>query len=176
MASLTPFQSRESWSDPMFDRFRTRKPFRYSRWDGSQRLDDLDAESILDTLSDDYMRHGDLRRALERLMREGFTDRDGQRRMGLQDLMERLKQMRNRRQQRYNMDGVMDDIKQRLEEIKQLERGGIQRRLDSQLGQQDQPQDQQSGQPQDGDQSGQPQDGQQGESGEEGQQGSQGQQ
>jgi hypothetical protein len=64
----------------MFDRFRTRKPFRYSRWDGSQRLDDLDAESILDTLSDDYMRHGDLRRALERLMREGFTDRDGQRR------------------------------------------------------------------------------------------------
>ena len=113
----------------MFDRFRSRKPFRYSRWDGSQRLDDLDAESILDTLSDDYMRHGDLRRALERLMREGFTDRDGQRRMGLQDLMERLKQMRQQRQQRYNLDGVMDDIKQRLEEIKQLEREGIQRRL-----------------------------------------------
>ena len=53
----------------MFDRFRSRKPFRYSRWDGTQRLDDLDAESILDALSDDYMRHGDLRRALERLMR-----------------------------------------------------------------------------------------------------------
>src|SRR5690349_14414657 len=155
----------------MFDRFRTRKPFRYSRWDGSQRLDDLGAESILDTLSDGYMRHGDLRRALERLMREGFTDRDGQRRIGLQDLMERLRQMRNRRQQRYNMDGVMDDIKQRLEEIKQLEREGIQRRLDSQLGPQNQQQGQQSGQPQDGDQSGQPQDGQQGESGEQGQQG-----
>jgi uncharacterized protein with von Willebrand factor type A (vWA) domain len=160
----------------MFDRFRTRKPFRYSRWDGSQRLDDLDAESILDTLSDDYMRHGDLRRALERLMREGFTDRDGQRRMGLQDLMERLRQMRNRRQQRYNMDGVMDDIKQRLEEIKQLEREGIQRRLDSQLGPQNQQQGQQSGQPQDGDHSGQAQDGQQGESGESGESDEQGQQ
>src|SRR5215468_5205722 len=159
----------------MFDRFRTRKPFRYSRWDGSQRLDDLDAESILDTLSDDYMRHGDLRRALERLMREGFTDRDGQRRMGLQDLMERLRQMRQRRQQRYNMDGVMDDIKQRLEEITKLEREGIQRRLDSQLGPQDQQQGQQSGQPQDGDQSDQPQDGQHGESGEQGQQGQSGQ-
>jgi len=156
----------------MFDRFRERKPFRYSRWDGSQRLDDLDAESILDTLSDDYMRHGDLRRALERLMRDGFTDRDGQRRMGLQDLMERLRQMRQQRQQRYNMDGVMDDIKQRLEEIKKLEREGIQRRLDSQLGQQ---QGQQPNQPQDSDQSGQPQDGQQGESGDQNAEGQQGQ-
>jgi uncharacterized protein with von Willebrand factor type A (vWA) domain len=144
----------------MFDRFRARKPFRYSRWDGSQRLDDLDAEGILDALSDDYMRHGDLRRALERMMREGFTGSDGQRRMGLQDLMERLRQMRDQRMQRYNMNGVMDDIKERLEQIKQLEREGIQRRLDSQLGQQ---------------QSGQPQDGQQGESGEQGAEGQQSQ-
>ena len=53
------------------------KPYRYSRWDGSQRLDDLDAEDILDALSDDYLKHGDLRRALERMMREGFTGRDG---------------------------------------------------------------------------------------------------
>src|SRR5262249_19699603 len=72
-------------------------------------------------------------------------------------------------QQRYNMDGVMDDIKQRLEEIKKLEREGIQRRLDSQLGRQNQQQGQQSSQPQDGDQLGQPQDSQQAESGEQGQ-------
>ena len=92
----------------MFDRFRARKSFNYSRWDGTQRLDDLDARSILDALSDDYLKHGDLRRALERMMQQGFTGQDGQQRMGLQDLMQRLRQQRQQRQQRYNMSGVMD--------------------------------------------------------------------
>ncbi len=115
----------------MFERFRTNKPFRYSRWDGSQRLDDLDAEDILDALSDDYLKHGDLRRALERMMQNGFQGRDGQRRLGMQDLLERLRQRRQQQMQRYNMSGVMDDIKAKLEHIQQLEREGIQRRLDN---------------------------------------------
>ena len=106
----------------MFDRFRTRKGFRYSRWDGSQRLDDLNAEDILDALSDDYLNHGDLRRALERMMQQGFTSRDGLRRMGMQDLLDRLRQQRQERLQRYNMSGVMDDILKKLEHVKELER------------------------------------------------------
>lgn len=116
----------------MFDRFRFRKPYRYSRWDGTQRLDDLDAEGILDALSDDYLREGDLRKALERMMREGFQRRDGLPQMGLQELMDRLRQQRQRRMNRYNMDGVMRDILEKLEHVKQLEREGIQRRLDGQ--------------------------------------------
>ena len=114
----------------MFDRFRLHKPFRYSRWDGTQRLDDLDPESVLDALSDDYLKHGDLRRALERLMQQGFKGRDGMQRMGMQDLMERLRQMRQQRLQRYNLDGVMDDILQKLEHIKALEREGIYQRME----------------------------------------------
>jgi uncharacterized protein with von Willebrand factor type A (vWA) domain len=133
---------------PLFDRFRPRGSYSYSRWDGTQHLDELDGESILDALSEDYMRTGDLRRALERMMREGFTGRDGMRRMGMQDLLDRLKQRRQQRMQRYNMSGVMDDIKEKLEYIKQLEREGIQHRLDStngsQQGQSGQPQTQQS--------------------------------
>ncbi|HZC07172.1 MAG TPA: VWA domain-containing protein, partial [Ktedonobacterales bacterium] len=132
----------------MFDRFHLNKPFRYSRWDGSQKLDDLDAEDILDALSDDYLKHGDLRRALERMMREGFTGRDGMPRMGMRDLMERLRQRRQQQMQRYNLSGVMDDIKEKLERIKELEREGIQRRVDQQTGtaqpeQSEQPQGQQ---------------------------------
>ncbi len=145
----------------MFDRYRLNKPFRYSRWDGTQRLDDLDAEDILDALSDDYLKHGDLRRALERMMREGFMSRNGTRQMGMQDLLERLKQRRQQRMERYNLSGVMDDIKERLERIKQMERDGIQRRLDEQLGQRapdQQPQGDgsEAGQPQAGEQGGQP--------------------
>ena len=176
----------------MFDRFRRPAPYRYTRWDGTQRLDELDAESVLDALSDDYLKSGDLRRSLERLMQQGYNGRDGQRRMGLQELMDRLRQQRQQRMQRYNMNGVMDDIAQKLEHIQQLEREGIQRRLDQgqqpQAGQGEQGQDQsgeqgEAGQPeaaggeqpqgQQG-QQGQPQAGQQGQRGQAGQQGQQG--
>ena len=129
----------------LFDRFRSHRPFRYSRWDGTQRLDDLDSESVLDALSDEYMKSGELRQALNRLMQQGFMGRNGEHRMGLKDMMERLKQMRQQRMQRYNLNGVMDDIMQKLEHIKQLEREGIQRRLDDASGQQ--PGSQQSGEP-----------------------------
>ncbi|MFI5276210.1 MAG: VWA domain-containing protein, partial [Ktedonobacterales bacterium] len=178
----------------MFDRFKLSKPFSYSRWDGTQRLDDLDAEDILDALSDDYLKHGDLRRALERMMREGFTGRDGMPRMGMRDLMERLQRRRQQQMQRYNLSGVMDDIKEKLEHIKELERGGIQRRMDEQLGdqrqsgEQGQPGDDQGeqGQPSDAAEQGQEgqrsqsqagaQSGQRGQRGQRGQQGQSGQQ
>jgi uncharacterized protein with von Willebrand factor type A (vWA) domain len=144
----------------MFDRFRLSRPFRYSRWDGTQRLDDLDAEDILDALSDDYLKHGDLRRALERMMREGFNARGGTRQMGMQDLLERLRQRRQQAMERYNLSGVVDDIKERLEHIKNLEREGIQRRLaeqgDQQLGQPRAGQQPSDGE-QSGEQSGEPQ-------------------
>jgi uncharacterized protein with von Willebrand factor type A (vWA) domain len=114
----------------MFKRFRARRSYQYSRWDGTQRLDELDAESILDALSDDYLRHGDLRRAMERLRQMGYTNRDGQRRMGMQDLLNNLRERRKRQMQRYDMSGVMDQIQEQLERVKQLEREGIQRRLE----------------------------------------------
>ncbi len=116
----------------MFDRAHFRRPYRYSRWDGTQRLDDLDAEGILDALADDYLKQGDLRRALERMMREGFRRRDGERQMGLRELMERLRDQKQQRMRRYDMDGVMGDILEKLEHIKQLERVGIERRVESQ--------------------------------------------
>jgi uncharacterized protein with von Willebrand factor type A (vWA) domain len=161
----------------LFDRFRSHKPFRYSRWDGTQRLDDLDSESVLDALSDDYLKSGDLRQALNRLMQQGFMGRNGEHRMGLKDMMERLKQMRQQRMQRYNLSGVMDDILKKLEHIKDLEREGIQRRLDDASGQKPdspqsgQPGEQQPGEQQPGEQNADGQQGQQGQSPQAGQSG-----
>ena len=37
---------------------------RYSRWDGTQELPDLDADDILDELADDVMAEGDIGAAL----------------------------------------------------------------------------------------------------------------
>lgn len=114
----------------MFKRFQ-RNRFGYSRWDGTQRIEGLDADDILNALADDYVEDGNLQQALRRLMQEGVRTDDGRRTMGLRELMERMRNQRQQQLNRYNMaSGVMDDLRKRLEEIKQLEREGIQRRLD----------------------------------------------
>src|SRR2546429_1304591 len=131
----------------MFKRFYKNR-YGYSRWDGTQNIEGLDADDILNALSDDYMEDGNLQQALKRLMQEGVRGEDGRRTMGLRELMERMRNMRNEQLNRYNMaSGVMDDLREKLEEIKNLERNGIQRRLD---GEQDQPSESsQSSQPSD---------------------------
>ena len=70
--------------------------FHYGAWDGTQHVLDLDAESLLDAMSDDLLEEGDLWRALQRLFRQGAQNQNGQKVPGLQDL---LQQLRQRRQQ-----------------------------------------------------------------------------
>src|SRR5690348_3820640 len=114
----------------MFKRF-FKNRYGYSRWDGTQNIEGLDADDILNALSDDYMEDGNLQQALKRLMQEGIRNEDGRKTMGLRELMERMRNMRNEQLNRYNMaSGVMDDLREKLEEIKDLEREGIQKRLD----------------------------------------------
>jgi uncharacterized protein with von Willebrand factor type A (vWA) domain len=112
--------------------------YQYSRWDGTQQLLGMDADDLMEALADDYLRDGNLRQTMERLMREGFQTKDGQRLMGLREMLDRLKQQRQQRLDRYNMSSVMQDIEKQLEQIKEMERAGIQRRLD-QAGRQQQP-------------------------------------
>ncbi len=127
----------------MFKRF-SKNRYGYSRWDGTQRIEGLDADDILDALSDDYLEDGSLQQALRRLMQEGIRTDDGRRTMGLRELLERMRNMRNQQLNRYNMaSGVMDDLREKLEEIKRMEREGIQRRLDESAAQSPQPSDQQ---------------------------------
>ena len=104
--------------------------YRYSRWDGTQDVFDMDAEELMDQLSGELLNHGDVWKALRDLMREGAQDRHGERVPGLRDLLDRLKDQRRQHLQQYNMDSVVDDIKERLEEILRAEREGIQSRLD----------------------------------------------
>ena len=49
---------------------------RYSAWDGSQQVADLEADEILDALADDVMAEGDLAEALRRLMERGWRTGD----------------------------------------------------------------------------------------------------
>ncbi len=103
---------------------------RYRAWDGSQQVLDLDAESLLEAMSDDLLEDGDLWQALQRLLRQGAQDRQGQKLPGLQDLLQQLRQQRQQQLQRNNLDDVLADIRERLAEIQQTERTGIDRKVE----------------------------------------------
>jgi len=103
---------------------------RYSRWDGTQKIDGFSADDIMDAISDDMFADGDLQRALQRLFRWGVDRQDGSRMPGIRQMMERLKAMRQRELNRYDIGSVLEDLKQRLDEIQQLEREGIEQRVE----------------------------------------------
>ena len=105
---------------------------RYSAWDGSQHVADLDADEILDALADDVMAEGDLAEALRRLMDRGWRTGDPTRgdMAGLRDLMERLERQREEALERYGLNDVLGDIRRELDEIVAEERAGVERRLD----------------------------------------------
>ncbi|PYM17711.1 MAG: VWA domain-containing protein [Candidatus Rokuibacteriota bacterium] len=100
---------------------------RYSRWDGTQSLPDLDADDLLSAIADDVMSDGDVMQALRRLFQRGMTDPQGQRMSGLQDLLQRLRQRRQQQLNRYDLGSMLDDIKKKLDEIVKTEREGIRR-------------------------------------------------
>ena len=104
--------------------------YKYSRWDGSQQVFDLDDEDIMDSLSDDILEHGDINRALRSLFQRGMSNEQGERIGGLRDMMERLKQQRQQQMERYNLDSLMDDLKEQLQDVVDTERSGIDRRMD----------------------------------------------
>ncbi len=103
--------------------------FRYSRWDGSQQLPGFDADDVLDALSDDILAEGDVRRALQRLMQRGLHGTRGGDVPGLRRIMERLRARRQEELERSNLDGVLDELNERLDRILDQERAGIERRV-----------------------------------------------
>ena len=102
--------------------------YRYSQWDGSQEPFEADADALLDALAEDVIDHGDIRRALRDLIRRGANGEDT-RLPGLDDLLERLRSRRNQTLDRYDPDSVMRDLKERLDDVLQTERAGMERRL-----------------------------------------------
>jgi uncharacterized protein with von Willebrand factor type A (vWA) domain len=108
--------------------------FRYSRWDGTQEVSPFDPDEVIESLAEDLLGDGDVRSALDRLLKRGFQNRSGERTMGMQQLMERLRQRRQEQLDRYDVGGIMDQIREMLDDVIKTEREGIDRRLDQTSG------------------------------------------
>src|SRR5713226_5602605 len=108
--SLTPHGSRLTpYSSP--------RRYRYGRWDGTQEISPFDPSEVIDSLADDLLADGDVRSALQRLLQRGFQHRAGDRTMGLQQIMERLRAQRQQQLDRYDLGSMIDQIKEKLDEV-----------------------------------------------------------
>jgi uncharacterized protein with von Willebrand factor type A (vWA) domain len=105
------------------------KSYRYSEWDGTQNIPELDKDELMDELAKGLMQDGNLSYSLWKMQRQGFQGQ-GRRLPGLQELLQRLKRAKQRQLDKYNLSSIMEDIKQKLEDILKTERDGIQKKLD----------------------------------------------
>jgi uncharacterized protein with von Willebrand factor type A (vWA) domain len=98
--------------------------YRYSRWDGTQHLEPLDADEVLEALSEDLMSYGDLSAALQRLYRWGSEQSPG-----LEQLLKQLREQREREFSRYDLDSTVEQMREQLQDVVDTERAGIERRV-----------------------------------------------
>jgi uncharacterized protein with von Willebrand factor type A (vWA) domain len=96
---------------------------RYSRWDGTQDPlgPDLSAGDLLEEMSEELLSGESVDRALSRMMRRGMRGRFS----GLDALRSRLRQQRRREQERLNLEGPLQEVRERLEEILEAERRAL---------------------------------------------------
>jgi uncharacterized protein with von Willebrand factor type A (vWA) domain len=106
------------------------KTFRYSEWDGSQDLFDLDADELMDELGQNLMSYGDLSYSLRMMQRGGYRDSRGRQMPSIQELLQRLRQRRQDQLDKYNLGSMIDEIRQKLDDIIKTEREGIDRKLE----------------------------------------------
>ncbi len=93
----------------------------FRRFGDDDDFGDLDADELLRLLADDFMENGDLDAAMDRLLREGFSDADGNRIEGLRELLERARDQRRELEQQADPDGEMQRYRDWLENIEETE-------------------------------------------------------
>jgi uncharacterized protein with von Willebrand factor type A (vWA) domain len=101
---------------------------RYSRWDGTQDPlgPDLSAGDLLDAMGDEILSGGGAERALTRMLRRGMRGRFG----GLDALRARVRDARRRQQEALDLTGPLEEVRERLEEVLDLERKALAGRED----------------------------------------------
>ncbi|MFP6834850.1 MAG: hypothetical protein VB948_01920 [Pseudomonadales bacterium] len=97
---------------------------RFSRWDGTQKLP-LDPDEIMAALADDLIEYGDLRWAMRGLMSKGMQIPQGGYLQGLRDMLKELRERRRARLERFDLSSIFKDLRERLDEILQMERSRI---------------------------------------------------
>jgi uncharacterized protein with von Willebrand factor type A (vWA) domain len=99
---------------------------RYSQWDGSQQVFSLDADAALDELSKFLMEGLDVEESLQWMRYQGF-DLAGMdfRVMGMEEMLEQLRQQARELMSQFNMDHAFDDRWDRFREALEREESAV---------------------------------------------------
>jgi len=103
---------------------------RFSAWDGTQDPLGPDVDELFGRLSEDVFHGWDFETALRRLIEQGWRDRQGQRLAGMEEMLEELRRRRQSQLERFNLDALFEDMREKLDRVISQERRGIQERLD----------------------------------------------
>jgi uncharacterized protein with von Willebrand factor type A (vWA) domain len=98
----------------------------YRRWDGTQE-GRFAADDLFGEIADDLLYHGDPEAALRRLLMGGFRRRDGERVLGLRELIERVRKRREAALRRYDPNGTFRQVREALQQILDTERRALDR-------------------------------------------------
>jgi uncharacterized protein with von Willebrand factor type A (vWA) domain len=99
--------------------------YAYSAWDGSQESSGFDPDALLGELTDELLAGGDLDAALRRLLRSGIQTQDGERTMGMREMLDRLGRRRAELLAQGDPDGRLARIAEALDDIVREERAAI---------------------------------------------------
>src|SRR5215475_5416852 len=99
------------------------RTYRYFEWSitpGGQ----LSGEQLMDALSDYLTEDGDISRAMQMLMQRGMTSGD-QKMQGLRDMLEQLRKRKQQQLEKYDLNSLLNDIRQKLNQLLQQERQAV---------------------------------------------------
>jgi uncharacterized protein with von Willebrand factor type A (vWA) domain len=99
---------------------------RYTRWDGSQRVQ-LTPSRVFEKLAETLSFTDDLQQAMDWLLRQGLES-EGERVAGLDEILEQLREQMRRRYGQVNLEHALDEIRERLRKILELERSALEQR------------------------------------------------
>lgn len=103
------------------------RTYRYSEWTtllGSPPTGEQLMEALTDFLTED----GDLSRAMQMLMQRGMSTPE-QRMQGLREMLEQLRKRKQQQLDRYDLNSLLNDVKERLSNIERQERQTVEAEL-----------------------------------------------
>src|ERR671924_155233 len=103
------------------------RTYRYFEWataSGGQ----LSGDQLMDALSDHLTEDGDVSRAMQMLMQRGMSSGE-QRMQGLREMLEQLRKRKQQQLDRYDLNSLLNDVREQLDRILQAERRAVEERL-----------------------------------------------
>src|SRR5919109_460514 len=104
------------------------RTYRYFEWataSGGQ----LSGDQLMDALSDYLTEDGDVSRAMQMLMQRGMSSGE-QKMQGLRDMLEQLRKRKQQQLDKYDLNSLLNDVREKLDELLQRERQTIEDQLE----------------------------------------------